>query len=41
MYYDYPEKWLGIIKNGMQDVMPQFDSNRMSTEYYERLYDEI
>lgn len=41
MYYDYPEKWLGIIKNGMQDVIPQFDSNRMATEYYERLYAEI
>ena len=37
-YYDDPEKWLAIMKNGMRDVVPQFDSNRMAKEYYERLY---
>jgi starch phosphorylase len=41
MYYDNPEKWLAIIKNGMRDIIPQFDSNRMAREYYERLYTEI
>lgn len=41
MYYDDPEKWLAIIKNGMRDVVPQFDSNRMAKEYYERLYAEV
>jgi starch phosphorylase len=38
MYYDYPDRWLEIAKNGMKDVIPQFDSNRMVKEYYERLY---
>lgn len=38
MYYDNPETWLTIVKNGMQDVIPQFDSNRMAKEYYEKLY---
>jgi starch phosphorylase len=41
MYYDNPEKWLAIIKNGMRDIIPQFDSNRMAREYYEKLYSEI
>jgi starch phosphorylase len=40
-YYDDPEKWLAIMKNGMRDVVPQFDSNRMAKEYYERLYAEV
>ena len=39
MYYDYPEHWLEIVKNGMNDIVPQFGSNRMATEYYEKLYD--
>jgi len=38
MYYDYPHSWLGIIKNGMKDITPTFDSNRMAQEYYEKLY---
>lgn len=38
MYYDYPSRWLSIIKNGMQDIFPEFDSNRMAAEYYDRLY---
>ena len=38
MYYDYPHSWLGIIKNGMKDIIPMFDSNRMAQEYYEKLY---
>jgi starch phosphorylase len=38
MYYDYPNRWLEIIKNGMRDIIPQFDSNRMAKEYYELLY---
>jgi len=31
-YYDKP-------KQGQKDVTPQFDSNRMATEYYTKLYD--
>ena len=38
MYYDYPNRWLDIVKNGMKDVIPKFDSDRMAKEYYEELY---
>lgn len=38
MYYDYPDRWIEIIKKGMSDIIPQFDSNRMAKEYYEELY---
>lgn len=40
MYYDYPNRWMEIIKNSMTDIVPQFGSNRMAQEYYERLYQE-
>jgi starch phosphorylase len=38
LYYDYPNHWIEIIKNSMKDIVPQFDSNRMATEYYQKLY---
>lgn len=38
IYYDYPGHWIEIIKNGMKDIIPEFDSNRMAKEYYEKLY---
>jgi starch phosphorylase len=38
MYYDAPEKWLKVVKTGMKEVMPFFDSGRMATEYYEQMY---
>lgn len=38
MYYDYPSRWFEIIKKGMDDILPFFDSNRMAREYYELLY---
>lgn len=38
LYYDDPEVWKQIVKNGMRDVRWQFDSNRMAKEYYEILY---
>jgi starch phosphorylase len=38
MYYDYPDRWLNMIKNGLTDIVPLFDSNRMVKEYYELLY---
>ena len=37
-YYDAPEKWTGIVKNSMREVVPMFGSDRMAAEYYERLY---
>jgi glycogen phosphorylase len=38
MYYKNPDKWLGIMKSSMKDVLPIFDSGRMAAEYYDRLY---
>ena len=37
-YYDNQEGWLDIVKNGMKDIIPQFDSIRLAKEYYEKLY---
>lgn len=41
MYYNDPGKWTGLIKNGMKDIVPQFDSKRMVTEYYDKLYNQL
>ncbi len=38
LYYEDPETWRQVTKNGMRDVRYQFDSNRMAHEYYELLY---
>lgn len=38
MYYDYQKRWTEIIKNGMKDIIPGFDSNRLAREYYEKMY---
>jgi starch phosphorylase len=38
MYYDAPTKWLKVVKGGMKDVLPFFDSGRMAIEYYEQMY---
>jgi starch phosphorylase len=37
-YYDQPDTWRQIIKNGMRDIRYQFDSNRMADEYYALIY---
>lgn len=37
-YYDRPEKWGEIVQNSMRDVVPAFGSDRMASEYYEKLY---
>lgn len=39
IYYGDPSRWLEIMKNSMNDVVPFFDSGRMANEYYTRLYD--
>ena len=39
LYYGSPEKFLAIRKAAMRDVEPEFESGRMATEYYERMYD--
>ncbi|MBS1662439.1 MAG: alpha-glucan family phosphorylase, partial [Bacteroidetes bacterium] len=38
MYYDYPSRWMSMVKEGMRDIIPAFDSIRLATEYYQRLY---
>lgn len=38
LYYDNHNTWRDIMKNGMNDVRFQFDSNRMAAEYYELMY---
>jgi starch phosphorylase len=37
-YYQDQPKWMAIMKQSMQDVVPQFDSDRMAREYYEIMY---
>jgi starch phosphorylase len=41
MYYDDAAKWIAVVKNAMRDIIPQYDSNRIAKEYYERLYVEV
>jgi len=38
MYYDQPKQFLKVVKAGMKDVEPEFESGRMAKEYYEKLY---
>ena len=38
LYYDNYNTWREVMKNGMQDVRIQFDSNRMADEYYQLMY---
>ncbi len=38
IYYNQPLAWINILKNAANDVVPNFDSNRMAKEYYEKLY---
>ena len=37
-YYDDHEKWVAVVKNGMKDVSPFFDADRMADDYYKKLY---
>jgi glycogen phosphorylase len=37
-YYKNQKKWAKIMKNGMKDVSPAFESGRMAKEYYNRLF---
>lgn len=38
LYYDNKNKWQSIISNSMRDIYPFFDSDRMATEYYQKIY---
>lgn len=37
-YYQQPRKWMEIVKNSMNDVVPYFNSERMAYEYYDKMY---
>lgn len=38
LYYNQRKKWLQVVKNGMRDIYPAFDSDRMADEYYTKLF---
>ena len=38
LYYDDPAGWAKLVFNSMNEVVPFFDSDRMVTEYYEKIY---
>ena len=38
IYYKNKKKWFSIVKAGMDTVVPEFDSDRMATEYYTKLF---
>jgi glycogen phosphorylase len=38
LYYKKPKEWLKIMKTAMSEVVPQFGSDRMATEYYDKIY---
>ncbi len=37
-YYDNHGRWIAIVKNGIREVVPFFDSDRMADDYYVKLY---
>jgi starch phosphorylase len=41
LYYEQPDQWLAMMKNSMQDIVPNFDSNRLAKEYYEKIYSPV
>lgn len=38
LYYQAQDRWLQLMKQGMRDVVPRFDSNRLAHEYYQLMY---
>lgn len=38
LYYERPGDWNRIVFQAMDDVVPEFSSDRMAKEYYEQLY---
>ena len=38
LYYDKHEKWMEVVKNSINDVIPEFESSRMADEYYKKMY---
>ena len=40
-YYNFKSRWYEIVRNGMKDIIPYFDSSRLAKEYYEKMYNNI
>ncbi|SDS78077.1 hypothetical protein SAMN05216198_2761 [Halopseudomonas litoralis] len=40
LYYQQHEHWLMLVKQGMGEMLPRFDSDRMADEYYRMMYDQ-
>lgn len=38
MYYKKPEEWIQVVKNGMNEIVPGFSSDKMAKEYYDKLF---
>ena len=38
LYYEQPDAWAQLCFQAMEDIAPQFDSDRMAAEYYSILY---
>jgi starch phosphorylase len=38
LYYEFPERWFQLLQQSMSDIIPAFDSNRMTKSYYEQIY---
>jgi starch phosphorylase len=37
-FYHNHARWMEVVKNSINDVMPYFDSHRMVNEYYDKMY---
>jgi starch phosphorylase len=37
-YYNNPGKWQEIVFNAMDDVIPEFTTERMAEQYYKKLF---
>lgn len=38
LYYDNRDGWYDLVFRAMDDISPEFDSNRMAREYYTKMY---
>jgi len=38
LYYQQHDRWVQLVKHGMGDVLPRFDSDRLADEYYQLMY---
>ena len=38
MYYDKPKTWQKVVFKAMDDVIPEFTTQRMADDYYKKLF---